>query len=130
MTQVLYTVQHYFMTTTKHLFWVTVCKTVRPMLSDHLSVLSVTLVYCGQTVGWIKMKLGMQVAEVGLGPGHIAKMPLGMAVGLSPGDFVLDGEPAPLRAPNFRPTSIVAKRLHGSKCHLVRRQASAYATLC
>ena len=25
-----------------------------------LSVLSVTLVYCGQTVGWIKMKLGMQ----------------------------------------------------------------------
>ena len=30
--------------------------------------LSVTLVYCGQTVGWIKMKLGVQV---GLGPGHI-----------------------------------------------------------
>jgi len=30
--------------------------------------LSVTLVYCGQTVGWIKMKLGM---EVGFGPGHI-----------------------------------------------------------
>jgi len=38
--------------------------------------LSVTLVYCGQTVGWIKMKLGVQV---GLGPGHI----------------VLDGDPAP-----------------------------------
>jgi len=33
-----------------------------------LSCLSVTLVYCDQTVGWIKMKLGM---EVGLGPGHI-----------------------------------------------------------
>ena len=31
--------------------------------------LSVTLVYCGQTVGWIKVKLGMQV---GLGSGHIA----------------------------------------------------------
>jgi len=30
--------------------------------------LSVTLVYCGQTVEWIKMKHGMQV---GLGPGHI-----------------------------------------------------------
>jgi len=30
--------------------------------------LSVMLVYCGQTVGRIKMKLGMQV---GLGPGHI-----------------------------------------------------------
>jgi len=42
-----------------------------------LSVLSVTLVYCGQTVGRIKMKLGMQV---GLGPGHI----------------VLDGDPAPV----------------------------------
>jgi len=40
------------------------------------SVLSVTLVYCGQMVGWIKIKLGMQV---GLGPGHI----------------VLDGDPAP-----------------------------------
>jgi len=35
-----------------------------------LSVLSVTLVYmyCGQTVGWIKVKLGM---EVGLGPCRI-----------------------------------------------------------
>jgi len=59
-------------------FWATVCKTVRPMLSDRcLSVclsclfvcLSVTFVHCGQTVGWIKIKLGMQV---GLGPGHIA----------------------------------------------------------
>jgi len=39
-------------------------------------VLSVTLVYCGQTVGWIKIKLGMRVALV---PGHI----------------VLDGDPAP-----------------------------------
>ena len=76
-------------------YWATVCKTVRPMLSDRclsvcpvcLSVLSVTLVYCGQTVGWIKMKLG---TEVGLSPGHI----------------VLDGDPAPPppkagRAPQF-----------------------------
>jgi len=49
--------------------WPTVCKTVRPMLSDCcLSVcLSVTLVYCGQTVGWIEMKLGI---KVGLDPGH------------------------------------------------------------
>ena len=31
--------------------------------------LSVTLVYCGQTVGRTKMPLGM---EVGLGPGHTA----------------------------------------------------------
>jgi len=34
-----------------------------------LSVLSVTLAYCGQMVGWIEMKLGLQV---GLGPGHTA----------------------------------------------------------
>jgi len=33
-----------------------------------LSCLPVTLVYCGQTVGRFKMKLGMRV---GLGPGHI-----------------------------------------------------------
>jgi len=42
-----------------------------------LSCLSITLVYCGQRVGRIKMKLGVQV---GLGPGHIA----------------LDGDPGPL----------------------------------
>ena len=74
-----------------------------------LSVLSVTLVYCGQTVGWMKMKLGMQVV---LGSGHI----------------VLDGDPASLPngaqpLPNFRPMSIVVKRLDGSRCHLVRRYA-------
>ena len=45
-------------------FWATVCKTVRPMLSD----LSVTLVYYGQTAGWIKIKLA---TELGLSPGHI-----------------------------------------------------------
>ena len=88
-----------------------------------LSCLSGTLVYCGQTVGWIQMKFGVQV---GLGPCHIVpdgdpaslprkgdrapqflahfycgqmagciKMPLGTEVGLSPGNFVLDGDPAP-----------------------------------
>ena len=42
-------------------FWATVCKTVHPMILVRcLSVLSVTLAYCGQTVGWIKMKLVMQ----------------------------------------------------------------------
>jgi len=57
-------------------FGATVCKTVGPTPPDRrlsvvslcLSCLSVTLVYCGQTVGWIKMKLG---TEVGLGSGHI-----------------------------------------------------------
>ena len=62
--------------------------------------------YCGQTVGWIKMKLGMRV---GLGPGH----------------NVLDGDPSspPQRgtAPNFRPISVRAKWLNDSRCHLVGR---------
>jgi len=58
-------------------------------------VLFMTLVYCGQTVGWINIKHGMQV---GLGSGHI----------------LLDGDPAPLpqkgaEPPNFRPVSVVAK---------------------
>jgi len=65
-------------------------ETVRRTLRDRCPVcLSVTLVYCGQTVGWIKMPLGTQV---GLGPGHI----------------MLDGDPALLprrghssRTPNF-----------------------------
>jgi len=69
------------------------------MLQDHCPVcpvLSVTLVYCGQMVGWIKVPLG---TEVRLGLGHI----------------VLDGDPAPrvkghTIPPNFRPVYIVAKR--------------------
>jgi len=51
-------------------------------------------------------------------------MPLGMEVGLGPGDFVLDGDPTPQKGggahlPNFRPISIVAKRL-------VRKDATWY----
>jgi len=87
-----------------------------------LSCLSVTLVHCGQTVRWIKTKLGMRV---GLGSGQIVldgdppppppeghspqfsghiccgqmdaliKMLLGMEVNLGTGDFVLDGDAAP-----------------------------------
>jgi len=78
-------------------------------------------VYCGQTAGWMKMALGM---EVGLGPDHIVldgepallpkkgtepeflsnvrcgqttgwmKTPLGTEVDLGPGHIVLDGVPA------------------------------------
>jgi len=66
-----------------------------------LSDLSVTLVYCGQTVGRIKMKLGTQV---GLGPGHT----------------VLDGDPAPPppkgHSPQFSASSVAAKWLHRSRC--------------
>jgi len=179
-------------------FWATVCKTVRPMLSHRcLSVCN-----CGQTVGRIKMTTlhagrprpwphcvrwgPSSPSPKGAEPhpqffAHICccqmaagiKMPLGMEVGLGPGDFVLDGDPAPLtqkgaelpifgpcllwpngwmdqddswhggrpqprrlyvrwgptplpkrgRAPfpDFRPVSIVAKRLDVSRCHLVWR---------
>jgi len=58
-------------------------------------------VYCGQAAAWIKM-------------------PLGTEVGFDPDDIVLNGDPAapsPKRGrsplPNFRPMSIVAKRLDG-----------------
>jgi len=54
---------------------------------------------------------------------------IGMEVGLRPGHIVLDGDPARRKQggyfrkppPSFRPVSIVAKRLDGSRCHLVRR---------
>ena len=89
---------------------------VCPVLSA-CPVLSVTFVHCGQTVGRIKMKLGVQV---GLGAGHI----------------VLHGDraPPPLKGhsplPSFRPISVAAKWLHGSRCHLVWRWASAHSDLC
>jgi len=57
-----------------------------------LSCLSVTFVYCGQTVGWIKMPLG---TELGLGPA---------------GDIALDGDPAPPTERGCYAMSIVAKR--------------------
>jgi len=77
--------------------------------------LSVTLVYCSQTFGWIKMKPGM---GVGLGPGHI----------------VLDGDPAPLpkmgtfgQPPNFSPCLLWPNgwmdqdsTWHGGRPHCVR----------
>jgi len=74
-------------------------------------------VYCGQTAG-------------------CTKMPLGSEVGLSPGHFALDGDPAlsPKRGqrplPNSRPTSIVAKRLDGSRWHLAWRWVLVQAILC
>jgi len=93
--------------------------------------LSVTLVYCGQTVGWIKVKLG---TEVGLGPGHIVldvdpapkkghgpqflahlccdqtlgwMMPFGTQ-GLGSGDIVLDGTPLPQKEEGTAPQPILA----------------------
>ena len=56
-----------------------------------------------------------------------------MEIGLITEDFVLDGDPAPkvggASLPNFRPISIVAKRLDASTCHLVWRLALAQTTL-
>jgi len=57
-------------------------------------------VYCGQTAGWMNLVLGTEV-------------------GLSTGDVVLDGDPAPpspkggTEPPNLRPMFIAAKRLDG-----------------
>jgi len=62
-------------------------------------------IYCGQTAGWMKMPRGKKVAS-------------------APGNIVFDADPTPPprdRVPNFWSLSVVAKRLDGSICHLVRR---------
>ena len=68
-----------------------------------LSCLSVTLVYCGQTVEWIKMPLGM---EVGLDPGHThcVRRP---------------SSPRKRLNPQLSAHVSVAKRLDGSRFHLL-----------
>jgi len=133
-------------------FWATICKTVslyaiRPLsVCSVCLVLSVTLVYCGKTVGWIKMPLG---TEVGLVPGHIVldgtqlphkkghssprqflahvycgqmagwiKMPLGADVGHGPGNIVLDGDPAPPRERGTAPPPLFGSLYSGTVAHL------------
>jgi len=51
-------------------FWATITSNGLPYGTGPLSRLSVTLVYCGQMVGWIKMPLG---TEIDLGPGDIVR---------------------------------------------------------
>jgi len=84
-----------------------------PKKGQSLEAPSFGHVNCGRTAGWTEMLLAM---EVGLGPGHI----------------VLDGDPAiPSKkgdSPHFSPMSVEAKRLDGSRCHLLWRWASAQAT--
>jgi len=117
-------------------------------------------VHCSQTAGWIKTALGLGPGHIVLygDPAHLPKKgaepplpifgpfqlwPKGwmhqdatwyMEVGLSPGDFVLDGHPVPPqkggKVPNFQPMYIVAKRLDGSRWHLAWRWALVQATLC
>ena len=131
-----------------HRFWATVCKTIRPMLSDRCLSCPVCLSVCDVGIlwpnGWAYKDETWYAGRprpwphcVRWGPScpsaKGAKMPLGMEIALSPGDFALDRDPAlPKRGhslPNFRPMFIVVKRLDGSRCHLARRYASAQATL-
>jgi len=88
---------------------------IRPLSVLPFLSLSVTLVYCGQTVGWMKMKLGMQV---GLGPGHIA----------------LDGDPAPPPAkghiPQFSAHICCSQMAGWIKMPLGREIGLDRATLC
>jgi len=104
-------------------FWATVCKTVRPMLSIRclscpvLSVCDVVALWSNgwtdQDETWRAGRLRPRTYYVRWGPisptasqfsAHICcgqraawiKMPLRMEVGLGPGDFVLDGDAAPL----------------------------------
>ena len=82
-----------------------------------LSVLSVTLVYCGQTVGYSIDQDETWHAGRPRPWRHI----------------VLDGEPAPLPQrgtahPQFRPISVVAKWLDGSRWHLVWPRPRSHCT--
>ena len=76
---------------------------IRPL---GLSVCPVCNAYCAKTVGWIKMKLGIQVC---LGPGHIV--------------FDEDSAPLPQRGSSkfSAHISVVAKWLDRLRCHLVWR---------
>jgi len=131
-------------------FWATVCKTVRPMLSDRCPVCNVGVLWpngwTDQDETWHADRPRPWPHCVRRGPSsppqrgtapqfsaHICcgqmagwiKMPLGIQVNLGPSDIVLNGDPAPLpkrgRGRNFRPMYIVAKRMDGSRCHFVWR---------
>ena len=71
-----------------------------PQFSDH--------VYCGQTAACIKMPLG---TEIGL-----SLRPTRHCVRWETNSSSLRAQ-----SPNFRPVSVVAKRLDGLRCHLVWR---------
>ena len=85
-------------------FWTTVCKTVRPMLSDRcLSCLS-DLSVCNR---WVDKDETWQAGR---------PRPRPHCVRWGPSSPEKGGT-----APNFRLMSFVAKLLGGSRCHLVRR---------
>jgi len=77
------------------------------MLPDRCMYVSlVTLVYCGQTVRWIKMPLGV---EVGLGSGDIVRWTPNSPTESSTGALLFD--PC-LLWPNGRPSQQLAYNLH------------------
>jgi len=86
-------------------FWATVCKTVRPMLSDHCPVCPVLSV-CNVGVLWPNGWMDQDetwCGGIGLGPGHI----------------VLDGDPAPPKGaqrPQFSAHVCCGQTLDGSRC--------------
>ena len=82
-------------------FWATVCKTVRPMLSDHCPVCPVRL--------WHSWTVAKRLDG--------SRWNLACRLGRDPAPPPLKG----LSPPNFRPISVAAKWLHGSRCRLVWR---------
>jgi len=81
---------------------------------------------CYQTVVCLSCPV-LSVSNVGvLWPNGSMDQEEKLGKGIAPGHVVLDGDPAATApkggtAPNFRPMSIVAKRLNKSRCHFVRR---------
>jgi len=101
-------------------YWATVCKTVRHMLSDRcLSVCPVCDVRAQCPNGCTDQDETWHAGRPRPWPHCVRWGPR------SP-------SPKGRRSshPNFRPISIVAKRLDASRCHLVWWQASAQGTLC
>ena len=116
---------------------------LRRLLIKRFALYYRTVVYCGQTVAWIKMTTGM---EVGLGPGHTVlecnpapppqnrhSPPIFCPCLLWPNDWI-DQDATwhgdrPWPRPNkkghsphyFRTMSVVAKGLHGLGYHSVRK---------
>ena len=88
----------------------TVCKTVRPMLSDHCLSCPVCLSVCNDGVLWPNGWMDQDETS------HAGRP--------RPRWHCDRWDPDPQKggtAPNFRPMSIVAKRLDGSRRHLVWR---------
>ena len=85
--------------------WATVCKTVRSMLSDRFPV-------CDVGVLWPN---GLTDQDESWRAGRSRSWPHCVRWGLS------SPSPKGTQPPIFRPISVAAKWLHGSKCHLVLR---------